>query len=345
MEHSPKRLRRVSLRSMTGLSPKRKELFYTELAKLTGAGFGVREAARAMIESGVPAAERSLLDSILEGLDQGKSIGGSFAAAGVSELEQMLVEAGEKSGKPEPAFAHLADYFGMIAEARRQAWTAMIYPLVLLHLGLMLAALPTDIAIHGFQPGVMIVRFFIGLAVTYALIAVGYGWVRWMISKAPESEAIDRRLGAIPVVGKARAALALARFARVFHAGLLAGLPMRETVRMAGEASQSGRVGAASARIASVVKEGGAVGPVMAGEPVFPKAFARSYATAEESGTLDADMDRWAKHFAADAADRVKRLTLVLPKIGYALIVAFVVWKILAFYAGYYGAIESELGL
>ncbi|GAA5481389.1 type II secretion system F family protein [Haloferula sargassicola] len=326
------------------LSAKRKELFYTELTKLADAGFGIREAARTMIESGVPAAERELLEQVDAALESGKSIGQAFREAGVSQLERVLVEAGEISGRPAPAFQHLTNYFGMVAEAKRQAWQAMIYPLVLLHLGLLLAAIPVRAGLDGLDVNLLATRFVVSLGVTYALIAGGCFLGRGLLKKAPRSEAVDRRLNALPFIGRARKSLALARFARVYHAALLAGLPMRETVRMAGEASQSGQLAAAAGRIEAAVREGGAVGPMLAAEPVFPKAFARSYATAEESGKLDEDMDRWAKHFAADSIERVSRLSVVLPKLGYALIVAFVVWKILAFYAGYYGAIEKELG-
>ncbi|MGB6221837.1 type II secretion system F family protein, partial [Haloferula sp.] len=130
----------------------------------------------------------------------------------------------------------------------------------------------------------------------------------------------------------------------VYYAGLLAGLPMGETAAMAGDASNSGAIAEASGRLKSAAKEGDALGPVFVAERAFPRAFAKSYATAEQSGMLDKDLLRWSKLFEDDAASQVRMLSLVLPKLGYALIVVFVVWKLVSFYSGYYGSLE-ELGL
>ena len=328
---------------MAELSGKRKVVFYTELAKLTEAGFGIKEAARVMKDSGIPRQERKVLDRMLATLEEGKSIGDSFGSAGVSKLEQTLITAGEKSGKPAPAFEHLASYFQLFTESRRQALQGMIYPLVLLHLGLLLASIPVGLGEGGLDVNALAIRFVSSLVVMYAVLIGGFFLMKRLLSKAPEDEGIDGWLGRIPVMGKARRAMAMARYTRVFHAALLAGLPMRETVTMSGEASQSARIAAASGRLAAVVKEGGAIGPAMVTERAFPKEFSRSYVTAEESGSLDEDMERWAKKFSFEASDRVQRFAALLPKIGYALIVIFVVWKIFAFASGYYGMLE-ELG-
>nr|WP_246417903.1 type II secretion system F family protein [Haloferula luteola] len=333
----------LSLAKMLEMTFQRREGFYSELAKLTEAGFGIREALRLMVESGLQEAESNRVERMESALAEGRSIAGAFAAAEVSKLEAVLIEAGERSGKIATAYRHLAEYFGMLAAARRKALQALVYPLVLLHLGMLLAAIPVGDLMEGLDFTRVVVRLGISLALAYGGIGLGYLWVRSALAKAPTDAGVDRALNRIPWVGKARRSLAMARYARVDHAAVLAGLPMEETVRLAGEASLSGELTAAVERIVPAVKEGMAIGPLMVGEPAFPKSFSRSYLTAEESGTLDQDLDRWAKHFANEASERVDRLTVMLPKLGYALIVAFVVWKILGFYSGYFGLIE-ELG-
>jgi type IV pilus assembly protein PilC len=49
----------------------------------------------------------------------------------------------ERGGKLAPAFQHLANHFGMIASAHREAVPSTIYPLVLLHLGIVIGTVPT----------------------------------------------------------------------------------------------------------------------------------------------------------------------------------------------------------
>ncbi len=75
-------------------------------------------------------------------------------------------------------------------------------------------------------------------------------------------------------------------------------------------------------------------------EDVFPRAFARSYATGEEAGTLDKDLARWSKLFQDDAGASVKTLSVMMPKVLYFLVLGFVAWKITGFYSGYYETLE-----
>lgn len=325
--------------------PAQKHLFYTELAKLVEAGFGIRDAGRAMLDTRPPQVQVALLQAMDARLEAGKSIAEAFAAdqPEISDLERGIIGAGERGGRLGPAFQHLADYFGMLATARRDFRQSMVYPLVLLHLGVFVAVVPSAL-MSGERDFAAILRdFIIALLALYALGAVVVFVVRRILKAAPENAAIDRLLHRIPVVGRARRAMAMARFTKVYHIGLLAGLSMRETVETASVASQSGILREAGRGLMDALKEGGALGPEFVKSGAFPPAFARSYATAEESGGLDKDLARWAKVFHEDAARGAKAVSVVMPKLLYVLVVGFVLWKVLAFYSGYYGAMEKIL--
>jgi len=333
-----------SVSEMARFSAKQKYLFYVELEKLVEAGFGIKEAAGVLLENRPSGGERKLLKDLLAGLGEGRSIAESFQGKELTQMERCIIAAGEKGGKLGPAFKHLADYFELVAGARRDALKAMIYPLILLHLGLLLAVIPSDVMSGGIGAAGVLQNLVISLVVTYALIFAGAMFVMWGLRVAPNNAAVDRLINAVPMIGGARMKLAMARFTKVYHAGLLAGLSMGETATMAGDASSSGAIREAAKRLKATAKEGDALGPVFLAEKAFPKAFAKSYATAEESGMLDKDLLRWAKLFEDEAASRVRTLSVVLPKLGYALIVCFVVWKLVSFYSGYYGSLE-ELGI
>lgn len=329
---------------MSAISAKRKYLFYVELEKLVEAGFGIKEAAAVLLENRPSGAERKLLDDLLAGLAEGKSIAESFQSGELTEMERCIIAAGEKGGKLGPAFKHLADYFDLVARARRDAIKAMIYPLILLHMGLLLAVIPSDILSGGIGAAGVLKNLVVALLITYALIFVGVMGVIWLLRIAPNNAAVDRMINLWPMIGGARRNLAMARFTKVYYAGLLAGLSMGETATMAGNASSSGAIREAAKRLKATAKEGSSLGPVFLAEKAFPRAFAKSYATAEESGMLDKDLLRWAKLFEDDAASSVRTLSVVLPKLGYALIVCFVVWKLVSFYSGYYESLEDLMG-
>jgi type IV pilus assembly protein PilC len=256
-------------------------------------------------------------------------------------MEHGIIAAGEKGGKLGAAFKHLADYFDLVARARRDALKAMIYPLILLHFGILLAVIPTDVMGGGISAEGLLKSLVLALLTTYGLIFIGAMLVVWLLRLAPRHAAVDRLINLWPLIRGTRKNLAMARFTKVYHAGLVAGLSMAETATMAGEAAHSGAIREASGRLKATAKEGNALGPVFIAERAFPRAFAKSYATAEESGMLDKDLLRWARVFEDDAASSVRTLSVVLPKLGYALIVAFVVWKLVSFYSGYYESLEQ----
>lgn len=307
-------------------TPAQKHLFYTELAKLLEAGFGIREAAGAMLDTGLPGHQSALLEQMNAGLEAGQSITASFSAdKSVTELERTLIGAGERSGRMAPAFQHLADYFGMIAAARREAARAMIYPLVILHLTIAVSAIfsASD------KGGSALAAFALTLLSVYAVAAVATAIVLALLKAAPASIPVDRFLNRIPLIGKARRNLAMARFTKVYHMGILAGLTMTETAETAANSAHSGVLREAGLRIAKTAKTGNALGPAFLADSAFPKAFSRSYSTAEESGTLDKDLARWAAHYHGEAERATKSAAVVIPKVLYSMILVFVAWKII----------------
>jgi type II secretory pathway component PulF len=178
------------------------------------------------------------------------------------------------------------------------------------------------------------------LLIVYAVVFMGALVVRMFVRAAPENAALDRWINRIPWIGATRRNLAMARFCRVYHSCLLAGIPMGETVRLSSAAAQSGLIREAGARLAQVVKNGGALGPTLMAEDAFPKAFARSYSTGEEAGTLDKDLANWSGLFQQDAASSARTMSVMVPKVLYFLILAFVACKVVGFFGGFYDRLD-----
>lgn len=324
-------------------SPASKYLFYTEMAKLLGAGFDIRKAAEVMEGIGFPAAQTALLKDLNAGLEAGESITDSFArdAEIVTGLERSMISAGERGGKLAPAFKHLAEYFGMLAAARREMLKGLIYPLVILHLGVFIDTVPLSIMGDDRTAGQVAGSFAISLLVLYVWAAVIFFLGKAFFKKAPDSPALDAAINRIPWIGKARKNMAMSRFCKVYHACLLAGIPMVETVGVSMDSSQSGMLRKAGKQIVAMAKEGNPLGPVFMAERAFPSEFSRSYATGEVSGTLDTDMGKWSRLFQENAGDAMKAASVMVPKMLYFFIMAFVAWKIVGFFTGYYVELDS----
>ena len=322
-------------------NPAQKHLLHLELAKLLEAGFGIRQAIATILRTKPPADQAALLAEVDASIAAGKSISDAFAASGrLTGLERSIIGAGERGGRIAQSFRHLADYYEMLARTRRQAARAMIQPLVLIHMGVFLAVVPFGL-IRGESWGQILVSGAIALGLLYGGLVVAWVLVRMALAAAPGNAAVDSLINRIPTIGAARRAMAMARFARVYHTGLLAGLSMRETVSISLDASQSGVLREAGRDVLITAEAGGPLGPVFARHDAFPSAFARSYETAEEAGGLDHDLARWAKYYQEDAIHRVEVAAATIPKLLYALILIFVAWKIISFFLGYYNLLDN----
>jgi len=320
-----------------------KHQFYAEMAKLLGAGFDIRKAAGVMESTGLPAAQVLLLKDLTEGLEAGESITDAFArdAGAVSGLERSMIAAGERGGKLAPAFQHLADYFGMVASARREMVKGMIYPMVVLHLGIFIGTVPLSIMGDERTAGEVAGGFAISLVVLYVGAVVLFFLGKIVLKKAPDSAKLDAAINRIPWIGKARKHMAMSRFCKVYHACLLAGISMVETVRVSADSSQSGVLRRAGERLVTVAKEGNPLGPGFIAEGAFPSDFSRSYTTGEEAGTLDTDMGNWSRLFQEKAEGAMKLAAVMVPKVLYFCIMAYVAWKIIGFFTGYYSGLEA----
>ncbi|MEO5916904.1 MAG: type II secretion system F family protein [Luteolibacter sp.] len=322
-----------------------KHLFYSEMAKLLEAGFDIRKAAAVLMDTQLPAQQAALLKDLNHGLESGETIATAFGkdTKSISGLERSIIGAGERGGKLAPAFQHLADYFGMLASARREMIQGMIYPIIILHLGVIIGTIPMALMQATQTPAQMLGSLVVNLIVLYVAAFVLFMVIRAVLKMAPDKPGIDRLINRIPWIGNTRRNLAMARFCRVYHSCVLAGIPMSETAAIAAEASQSALIRIAGKRLAQVAKEGNALGPQFVAEGAFPKAFARSYMTGEEAGTLDKDLGRWSKVFQDNAESAAKTMGVMVPKVLYFFIMMFVAWKIVSFFTGYYSGMEHMM--
>lgn len=327
------------------MKPGEKAALYRELAKMTAADFHLDRSLALLLAQKSRLPRRAFLEGLQRGLAAGMSVAEAISvenAGLVTGLETSMIEAGERSGKLSAGFAHLAHYFAATETARKEAWRAMLYPLVLLHLAVVLPEIPAAIAAPDGHPGL---RISVTLAVLWISILAGMGIWNWLSRGAESSATIDDLLRRVPLIGGVRRHWALARFSQVFHAGLLAGLRMSEIVRMAGRASQSGRLRTATETAGRSIESGELVSPSLQETGAFPVELINAFATAEEIGSLDEEMARVAAAETELATAAIQRASFWLPKVGYGMITMFVLYRIIGMVEGYYGGLMRQFEL
>lgn len=314
---------------MASMTTKQRAQLYHDLGKMIGAGLHVDRSVDLLLEQQPAASIREWLKGLRRGLAAHLTVSESVKQhTKAVPLEVSLLAAGERGGRLEGAFEHLARYYELRQKSKDKAIAALIYPLVLLHLGLVLPDIPKFVT--GDSASGVMGQILLHVAMAWALIG-GLGFLAWWAVKAAAtSPVMDGLLNAIPLIGGVRRHWALARFCQVFQTGLLASFNMTDTLEMAGDASQSARLRQAGRKAARTVAAGDRLAASMRRTGAFPKVFMQSVATAEETGTLDREMERWAVAEAELAARSQDQLARWLPWIIYVAIMLYVASRILS---------------
>ena len=122
-----------------------KAALYRELAKLVGAAFHLDRTLELLLGQNPSHARRTWLLGLQKGLAEGLSVAEAVQthnAAFSGGLEVTLISAGERSGRLADGFSHLARYFEAWELGLLQMRAALMYPLVLAHLGVIMPELP-----------------------------------------------------------------------------------------------------------------------------------------------------------------------------------------------------------
>lgn len=317
----------------------RAQLFH-ELAKLTGAGIPVDRSVQLLLDQDPAAPVRLWLKGLQRGLAAHLSVTDALARMpDGTPLERSLIAAGERGGRLEMACEHLARFYDLRQRSRDKAVGALIYPLILLHVGLVLPEVARWLT--GLEGGNLPGQIAVRLLTAWALLAAVYFAARIGNRLSATSVPLDRFINAFPLVGGVRRHWALARFCQVFETGLLAAFRMSDTLRLAGDASQSATFAEASRQAARSIENGDRLAEAMKRTGAFPRVFLQSVATAEEAGTLDREMARWAGAEAELAAQAQDRAAEWLPRIFYVFVAIYIVSRIFGMVSGYYGQIEK----
>jgi type II secretory pathway component PulF len=316
-------------------NPRPRWQLFHEMQQLSSAGIPMVRITELFLERPQGSLFRTWAETTRQGLARNATIPEAMAAQ-LDAMEYSIIAAADSSGKLADGFGHLARYYEMRTEARSAALAALWYPLAIAHVATILPAL-----VSGVQQGNMLGRILLGLAGLYAVGAVLIVIYLAISRMGRRSRGLDRLLGMIPVAGRARRAMAMARWCVVSHFHILSGQNIAEAILAAGAASQSPVLDHASGEVADEARRGNSLGQQLMGRSEFPRDFAGAIRTAEEAGALDTAFATWADRFFEDARRAMGALALWLPKIVYAAAAILAAVMILRMYSNLYSGLFS----
>lgn len=298
-----------------------------------------------MMKAGIPLVQS--FDIVIQGLDHPRmslmtttiraeiAAGNSFAESlrryprVFDTLYCNLIEVGESSGSLEVMLDRLATFKEKTEALKAKIRKAMNYPIAIILVALM-------------SSGIMLIEVVPALAETFSnfgaelpaftlfVVALSdwvaaYWWqsllgavVVLVLSKEALlrfktlRQVVDRLLLRLPIVGAIIRAACYARFSRTLSTLYAAGVPLVDALDSVAGATGNYVFEQAINRIRVDVANGQPLHSAISGTELFPSMISQMASIGEESGALEAMLERSASHFEAEVDDAVDSLTSLL---------------------------------
>jgi general secretion pathway protein F len=309
-------------------------LLTRELATLVKADLQLDDALRIVsLQPLIPGRIRRVTQQLHEAVRGGESLSNALAARGTEFPEYFwrLVQAGETSGTLGDVLEDIAAFLERSSEVKSQVGSALLYPAVLLIAAvgalviIMTVLLPTVVPLFkdaGATPPATI-QFLVTMQDLLArnwmlaLAALGAAIVGGGLAlrQPPVRAAIDRLVLKIPVVGRLVTARETARFSRTLSTLTRNGVPMLESVRIAGSVLQNTAFKAAANDAVESLKSGETLSAPLLRCGLFSELSLRLIAVGEQTGQLDVMLMRVATVFETALQRQLARLMSLLTPI------------------------------
>ncbi|MDD3276428.1 MAG: type II secretion system F family protein, partial [Kiritimatiellales bacterium] len=259
------------------------------------------------------------------------------------QLYISMVRAGEASGALAEALEGLCLHYERVQEARSKVITAMIYPAIVLAIGLisvvglMVFIVPRFAPIFDELGGTLplptrILMGFSDILIKYGaliliLLAAGIFSLRKWVLTPPGRFWWHTRQLKWPVIRQIITANAFGHFARTLETLIRNGVPILKALTIAEETVGNDVIAKEIAAARTRVTDGSSIaGPLAAGK-VFPELLTDMLAVGEETGDLPGALKNIARRYDTELDFSIKVLTTVMEPVlilGIAIIIGFV---------------------
>jgi general secretion pathway protein F len=293
-----------------GISAADLALLTRQLATLVRSGFPIEESLRTVARQTEKPRLRSLLTAVRSRVVEGHSLAAGLAEFphAFPELYRTTVEAGEHSGHLEAVLDRLADYTESRQELQQKLQQVMVYPVLLTIMALGITALlltyvvPQVVQVFDNvgQELPFLTRALIalsefmqawGLALLVGLVALVAG-LRYLLRQPGPRKSYHRLLLRTPFVSRLVRGLNTARFARTLSILTASGVPVLESLRIAGSVMTNVPMREAVDVAARRVREGSSISGSLEKSGYFPPMTLHLIASGETSGNLEDMLER-----------------------------------------------------
>ena len=260
-----------------------------------------------------------------------------------------MVKAGETGGQLDTVLMRVADNFEADYKLRQKVKSAMTYPVVVAGIAVLLVTvmllfivptfagmfedlggtlpLPTQILLMLSQAAKWL------LPLTIVLFIVGFiTYKRLRASSADVRLRTDQLKLKIPIFGDLFQKVAVSRFSRTLALLLRAGVPVLQALDIVAESTGNEVLARAAGDIRESVRSGETMAGPLAKHPVFPPMVVQMISVGEDTGALDAMLDKISDFYDQEVESTTESLTSLIEPIMIAVLGGIVGAMVIALY-------------
>lgn len=343
--------REIKLSFLEGVKASELAVFSRQLSTMISSGMSILRALYVLEEQTESKFLKETIIAVRKDVEAGLSLSEAMARHPkvFSPLFVAMTQAGEMGGLLESALMRVADQLEKDASLRRQIRSAMVYPILVITfaVGVMLALVAFLVPVFenvfkefgGHLPAITQVSVFLSHAVT------GYGWLlfigtvvlvvaflKWKKSSWGRPQWDRFRLRIPMKIGTIVQQVAVARWSRTLASLTSAGVPLLQALEITGKTGGNVVVEDAMDSVITSVKAGGTIAAPLAKEPIFPTMVTHMVGVGEETGALDAMLDKVAEFYEDQVEASVKALTSILEPVMIIVIGGMVGFIVISMY-------------
>lgn len=293
---------------------------------------------------------KEILGKVRDEVEQGVSFSDAVAKYPVDFPPIMInmIRAGETGGFLDQAMDSIATNFEKEHKLRSTIKSAMTYPVVVLFMSLAAVVIMLVFIVPIFQkmfsslggqlPLPTMLLVYASHAMVYvgpALLVVGIvSWLWWRANKNTDRvrAVVDPIKLKVPVFGQLNQKIVIARFSRNLSNMIGAGVPILQSLQIAGQVSNNYVVDKALGRIAESVRKGESIAAPLEKETVFPAMVSQMIAVGEDAGSLEVMLEKIAEFYDAEVETTTEALTSLIEPLLIAFLGIVVGGMIVALY-------------
>jgi len=315
----------------TGIKPKDITIFARQFSTMINAGLSLTKCLTILGQQTESDGLRVIIAQVGKDVEAGQSLSDSMAKHSkvFPPIFVNMVRAGETGGVLDEVLGRVADHFESEQQLKAKIKSAMTYPIAMGGLVLIILIAMMVFVVPVFQgmfssmggqlplPTQVLVNISEGARgwpglITVIVVVVGNIVFRWW--KRTESgrytwDSIKLRM---PVFGTLVRKIALAKFTRTFGTLVSAGVPILSALEIVGSTADNAVVEVAVRKIRSAIKEGETIAKPLSESPVFPSMLVQMIAVGEETGALDAMLNKIADFYDEEVSTAVDGLTSLI---------------------------------